>query len=236
MFSKTIVLSDAFLEMPCSSRCLYFTLNMVADDDGFVNSPKSIMRQAGCTEDDLKILFAKKFVIPFESGIVVIKHWRINNYLRNDRYRETNYIDEKSELIVEPNGSYALAEKVIPEQTAKKTVPLIEREPKNDLERVEKEYLLNYQDLYKSGILRMDKPVINWIACRKLTNEAIKKYGIDVVIEAVRKSKDNQFCIEKGYSLTTILSAGVFAGLVNGSQSKKKGVVNEQFRTEEIVF
>ncbi len=209
---------------------------MVADDDGFVNSPKSIMRQAGCTEDDLKILFAKKFVIPFESGIVVIKHWRINNYLRNDRYRETNYIDEKSELIVEPNGSYALAEKALPEQTAKKTVPLIEREPKNELEKVEKEYLLNYQDLYKSGVLRLDKPVINWTASRKLTNEAIKKYGIDVVIEAVRKSKDNQFCIEKGYSLTTILSAGVFAGLVNGTRTKKKGVVNEQFRTEEIVF
>ena len=106
MFSKSIVLSDAFLDMPPTTRCLYFTLSMLADDDGFVNSPKSIMRQSGASEDDLKLLFVKKFVIPFESGIVVIKHWQINNYLRSDRYKPTKYIDEKSELITEPNGAY----------------------------------------------------------------------------------------------------------------------------------
>jgi hypothetical protein len=106
MFAKTIVLSDAFLDMPMGARCLYFTLGMFADDDGFVNSPKSIMRQIGASEDDLKVLVAKKFILPFESGIIVIKHWRINNYLRNDRYNATKYIEEKSELVVEENGSY----------------------------------------------------------------------------------------------------------------------------------
>jgi hypothetical protein len=106
MFAKTIVLSDAFLDMPMGARCLYFTLRMFADDDGFVNSPKSIMRQIGASEDDLKVLVAKKFILPFESGIIVIKHWRINNYLRNDRYNATKYIEEKSELVVEENGSY----------------------------------------------------------------------------------------------------------------------------------
>lgn len=106
MFAKTIVLSDAFLDMPMGARCLYFTLGMFADDDGFVNSPKSIMRQIGASEDDLKVLVAKKFILPFESGIIVIKHWRINNYLRNDRYKATNYIEEKQELVVEENGSY----------------------------------------------------------------------------------------------------------------------------------
>ena len=90
MFAKSIVLSDAFLDMPATSRCLYFTLSMLADDDGFVNSPKSVMRQCGASEDDLKVLFAKKFVIPFESGIVVIKHWRINNYL-NMAFRQFLY-------------------------------------------------------------------------------------------------------------------------------------------------
>lgn len=106
MFAKTIVTSDAFLDMPMSARCLYFTLGMFADDDGFVNSPKSIMRQVGATQDDLQILIAKKFLLVFESGVIVIKHWRINNYLRSDRYKETTYTDEKAELIVENNGAY----------------------------------------------------------------------------------------------------------------------------------
>jgi hypothetical protein len=79
---------------------------MFADDDGFVNSPKSIMRQVGATQDDMQILIAKKFVLLFDSGVIVIKHWRINNYLRSDRYKETTYIEEKAELTVEDNGSY----------------------------------------------------------------------------------------------------------------------------------
>lgn len=110
MFAKTIVLSDAFLDMPMGARCLYFTLGMFADDDGFVNSPKSIMRQIGAAEDDLNVLVARKFILPFESGIIVIKHWRINNYLRNDRYNATKYIEEKKELVVEENGSYTKVE------------------------------------------------------------------------------------------------------------------------------
>ena len=110
MFAKTIVLSDAFLDMPMGARCLYFTLGMFADDDGFVNSPKSIMRQIGASEDDLKVLVMKKFILPFESGIIVIKHWRINNYLRSDRYKSTTYVDEKKELVIDENGSYSTRE------------------------------------------------------------------------------------------------------------------------------
>ena len=83
MFAKTIIDSDAFLDMPLSSQALYFHLNMRADDDGFVNSPKKIQRLIGCTDDDFKLLIAKSFIIPFESGVVVIKHWRINNYIRS---------------------------------------------------------------------------------------------------------------------------------------------------------
>ncbi len=106
MFAKTIVLSDAFLDMPLSARCLYFTLGMLADDDGFINSPKSIIRQCGASEDDMKLLILKKFVLPFDTGIIVIKHWRINNYLQKDRYNETKYLDEKKTLEIEPNGAY----------------------------------------------------------------------------------------------------------------------------------
>ena len=106
MFAKTIVLSDSFLDMPLSARCLYFTLGMVADDDGFVNNPKSIMRQCGAQEDDMKILLAKNFLLAFESGVIVIKHWRINNYLQKDRYNATKYLEEKAMLSVTENGSY----------------------------------------------------------------------------------------------------------------------------------
>lgn len=106
MFAKTIVLSDAFLDMPLSARCLYFTLGMLADDDGFVNSPKSIMRQAGASTDDLNLLMAKRFILAFDSGVIVIKHWRIHNYIQKDRYKESKYIDEKSALMIDQNGAY----------------------------------------------------------------------------------------------------------------------------------
>lgn len=106
MFAKTIVLSDVFLDMPLSARCLYFTLGMFADDDGFVNSPKGIMRQCGASQDDMNILISKKFILVFDSGVIVIRDWRINNYLRNDRYQETKCIEEKNQLDVDEKGSY----------------------------------------------------------------------------------------------------------------------------------
>ncbi|MEE0900482.1 MAG: hypothetical protein UIM25_06260 [Bacteroidales bacterium] len=108
MFAKTIIDSDAFLDMPISAQLLYFHLSMRADDDGFVNKPKSIMRVCGCKDDDIQILFAKKFVIPFESGIVVIKHWKIHNYIRKDTYTETKYKEEKALLETDENGSYRI--------------------------------------------------------------------------------------------------------------------------------
>lgn len=114
MFAKTIVLSDAFLDMPMGARCLYMTLGMVADDDGFVNSPKSVMRQCGASEDDLRILIAKKFVLPFESGVIVIKHWRINNYLRMDRYKATVFTEEMELLDVDGSGNYHMKDSGIP--------------------------------------------------------------------------------------------------------------------------
>jgi len=106
MFAKTIVLSDAFLDMPVGARCLYMTMSMLADDDGFVNSPKSVIRQTGATEDDLKVLIAKKFIIPFDNGVIVIKHWRINNYLRNDRYQPTVYTEQMEQLSLDENKAY----------------------------------------------------------------------------------------------------------------------------------
>jgi Asp-tRNA(Asn)/Glu-tRNA(Gln) amidotransferase C subunit len=106
MFAKTIIDSDAFLDMPMSARLLYYDLSMRADDDGFVNSPKKIMRMVGATQDDLGILAMRKFIIPFESGVVVIKHWKIHNYIRKDTYNETKYKEEKAMLAFDENNAY----------------------------------------------------------------------------------------------------------------------------------
>lgn len=106
MISRQIVDSDAFLDMPVTARLLYYDLNMRADDDGFVNAPKKIMRMVGASTDDMNILLAKKFVIGFDSGIVVIKHWRIHNYIRRDTYQETTYKEEKALLELDENKAY----------------------------------------------------------------------------------------------------------------------------------
>ena len=106
MFAKSIIDSDAFLDMPLSTQALYFHLSMRADDEGFVGSPKRITAMIGAKEDDLKILLAKRFLLGFESGVVVIKHWRIHNYLQKDRTKLSNYIEEKSQLFLDKNKSY----------------------------------------------------------------------------------------------------------------------------------
>ena len=108
MFSKTIVDSDAFLEMPLSAQALYFHLSMRADDDGFLNNAKKIMRTINANQNDYDLLIAKAFIIQFDDGICVIKHWRINNYLRSDRYKPTIYQEQKNMLEIKDNGRYSL--------------------------------------------------------------------------------------------------------------------------------
>ena len=116
MFTKKIVDSDAFLDMPLSTQSLYFHLNMRADDDGFVNNPKKIQRMIGASEDDLKLLIAKRLLLVFENGVIVIKHWRMHNTLRKDRYNPTQYQEQLQELIIKDNGSYTEKPLEIPVQ------------------------------------------------------------------------------------------------------------------------
>lgn len=108
MFAKQIVDSDAFLDMPMSARLLYYDLAMRSDDDGFNNSPRKVMRTIGATTDDMNILVARKFIIPFDNGVVVIKHWRIHNYIRKDTYNSTNYKEQKAMLEYDENNAYRL--------------------------------------------------------------------------------------------------------------------------------
>lgn len=106
MFKKKIIDSDNFLEMPLSAQALYFHLNMRADDDGFIDNPKRITKWINASEDDLKILIAKRFVICFESGVIVIRHWRMHNTLQADRYHPTEYQEEFSRLRIQKNSPY----------------------------------------------------------------------------------------------------------------------------------
>ena len=129
MFAKTIIDSDAFLDMPMSARLLYYDLAMRADDDGFINSPKKIMRFVGASIDDLNILAIRKFIIPFDNGVVVIKHWRIHNYIRKDRYIETTYVDEKALLEIDENHAYKLVngeKKTLVDQRSTDGLPLVD--------------------------------------------------------------------------------------------------------------
>ena len=110
MISLDVIDTDAFLEMPLSTQALYFHLNTRADDDGFVGNPKIICRTVGASEDDLKLLMAKNFIIVFEDGVIVIKHWRMHNTLSANRYKETNFLEDKACLKIKPNKAYTLGE------------------------------------------------------------------------------------------------------------------------------
>lgn len=107
MMSKSIIKSDTFLDMPATTQNLYFHMLLDADDDGFVNAPKSIMRMIGAKDDDMKVLAAKQFVIPFESGVVVIKDWKIHNYIQNDRYKPST-LPERDLLNIQKDKTYTL--------------------------------------------------------------------------------------------------------------------------------
>ena len=121
MFAKTIIDSDAFIDMPISARLLYYDLAMRADDDGFVNSPKKIMKFVGASVDDMNVLIARQFIISFESGVVVIRHWKMHNYIRKDTYKETPYKNEKALLCLDENNGYKF-ENECPSTTCQRTV------------------------------------------------------------------------------------------------------------------
>lgn len=106
MFSLQIVDTDAFMDMPLSAQALYFHLGMRADDDGFLSNARRIQKLVGAADDDLKLLILKRFVLTFDSGVIVLKHWKISNYIQKDRYKPTLYREEKATLYLKPDGAY----------------------------------------------------------------------------------------------------------------------------------
>jgi len=165
MFAKTIIDSDAFLDMPTSARLLYYDLGMRADDDGFVNSPKKIMRMTGASEDDLRVLITKKFIIPFDSGIVVIKHWRIHNYIRKDTYNQTPYIDELNMLTVDENKAYTLKQhsrqQSVDEPSTQVSIDKISIDKDNNIREISYEEILPKKAVFKKPTFEEVKEYCN---------------------------------------------------------------------------
>lgn len=186
MFSNKVIGSDSFLEMPDSTQNLYFHLSMYADDDGFVDKPKSIMRMTGKKEDDLKILIAKSFIIPFDTGVVVIKHWRLNNYLRKDRYQETQYTQEKSTLKVSKSGEYEVG---IPVVTIDKN-----RVDKNSIDILDKSNIGNtsYEDVHLAVEIIEELPLKDgtlYTIDRQLVEELTPIYSKVDICEQLKQMK-----------------------------------------------
>lgn len=164
MFANKVVDSDMFLEMPLSTQALYFHLSMKSDDDGFVSNPKRILRTIGCCEDDMRILVLKRFIIPFESGIVVIRHWLINNYIRSDRYKPTIYLEEKAMLIKSSNDTYEFGIPVV-DQTDTQYRVVEKREEENSEVEVKASLgkeILTY-DAYNKLLTQYDKTLLDKI-------------------------------------------------------------------------
>lgn len=196
MFSNSVVESDDFLEMPDSSQNLYFHLSMHADDDGFVDKWKSIMRMTGKKEDDLKILIAKSFILPFETGILVIKHWRLNNYIQKDRYKETVYKKEKSLLSVDESNVYNLDTECIhridKNRLDKTSIDIYgqnEIDPgETEIENSWKEQFEKFYKLYPKKVKKQE--VKKWFEKNKPSNELFS--SIMNSLEQFRASKDWQ--------------------------------------------
>lgn len=195
MFDLEVVDTDLFLEMPQSTQNLYFHLGMRADDDGFVSNPKKIIRTIGANEDDLKILFTKQFVIPFESGIVVIRHWKLNNYLRKDRHTETIYKEEKRKLKEDENGVYDLVvADGIPNgnQMATNGLHSIEKNSKEKIS-IDKSSSSVNKNLYNEEVERLQEIMIETIGTTNINNiteciNYLDKLPLELIEYALRKT------------------------------------------------
>ncbi len=190
MFSKAIIDSDMFLDMSLSTQALYFHLNMRADDDGFVNNPKKIQRMIGSAPDDMNILLAKGFIIQFGSGVCVIKHWRIHNYLRKDRYKETIYKEEKSQLYIEENKAYNLDN--VGQPLVYQTVDQLETQTREEKNRLDKnredktrieENMSSLSDEFCSYVVKLGFTLDSELG-QALSND-IKEFGLNEVKNAL---------------------------------------------------
>ena len=301
MFALKIIDSDAFLDMSTSAQNLYFHLAMRADDDGFISAPKKIMRIIGASIDDLRLLAEKRFILTFDTGIVVIKHWRIHNYIAKDRYTPTVYKEEKEKLFIKSNGAYTDHErgddgsmytpciqvdnkaytnriqkinkpstgsaqnddtdkirldkirldkiniqpaasvvtnvttnvdtKVTTNEHHEKTTdaPVDKIKHTEEYKEVEGHYTEQWAILYTEKKVVTDKPAIDFKVTRTLLKGLFESgFTVEQINGVVDKAMRDGFIQQNGYSLKTILSAGMFNKLLNGSEPEKEWDVSKQ--------
>ena len=186
MFAKTIIDSDAFLDMPISAQALYFHLSMRADDDGFINNPKKIQRMVGASNDDYKLLIIKRFIIAFDSGVIAIKHWKIHNYIRNDRYKPTVYQGEKSKLIEKENKAY----------TERLTVgiPIVNQmdtQVRIDKSRIEKSRINNKDSLIEEFSVEVQEAIKSFMVMREKQKKPMTENALRRIIAKLKKLSSN---------------------------------------------
>lgn len=244
MFTQKIVDSDAFLDMPLTTQALYFHLNMRADDDGFVNNPKKIQRMIGASEDDLKLLIAKRFILAFENGVIVIKHWRMHNLIRKDRYNPTQYQEEKTMLELKDNGSY----------TETVEIPMID-EPDNQMattwqpddnqmatqdrlgkDSIDKESIgkdrIDYngiKDAYNTICTSLPSVKSLSDARKKAIKARLNTYTVDDICEAFRKAEASDFLKGKNdrnwqANFDWILKDANMAKILDGNYDNRHGM------------
>lgn len=197
MFSLKIIDTDMFLDMPVSSQLLYFHLSMRADDDGFISSPKKITKMVNCSDDDLKFLVAKQFIIPFEAGICVIKDWKIHNYIQSDRYNSTQYTEEKNQLSQLENGSYTrcIQNGYISDTQVRLGKDRLElgKDRIDTTKVVSSTKVQPVIDKWNSLCLPKLISINPGTTRHKLLQARIKEYGVDKVLEAIGNINNSSF-------------------------------------------
>ena len=212
MFTRKITESDAFLDMPSSTQMLYFHLAMNADDDGFVNNPKKIQKMCGAADDDFKLLIAKSFVILFDSGIAVIKHWKMHNYIQSDRYKPSDYVEEKSMLGIKKNKAYTLDEskmeiRCIPDSVKKEKKRKESRKNEEDIEKRKLPYYPNdslLEEAFQEFLLmrkKIKRPLATKQALTRMMNKIQRLSGGDneLAVKIINQSTDH--CWQDVYEL-----------------------------------
>jgi len=230
MFSKNVARTDQFLDMPPSTQNLYFHLGLEADDDGFV-SPKMIMRMLGSTQDDYSVLVAKGFIIPFQSGVIVIRHWRVNNELKSDRYKPSIQ-NERKLLLIDEKNIYQHEEEYDPNGT-KEDIEQLKRLPINT--NVSKMDTKCFQDVSvgKVSIGKYSKGKYSDIDT--LTDELLKEIAnkesisLDDVVKT--KKRLSNYCLSKGKiykdyraALENFISSAIEEGKIRKISSHKGGI------------
>ena len=243
MFSLDVVDTDKFLELPASSQSLYFHLGMRADDDGFVSAPKKIANMVNCSIDDLKLLIAKKYLIPFDNGVVVITDWKVNNYIQKDRYHETRYLDEKAMLSIN-NNVYNMDTNCIQDVSKSDTQVRLGKDSIDNTISKDIVSSTNVQRIIeKWNELGLQKVKVIKSGTNRYTllKARLKEYGEDTILEAIENIKDSDFLKgqnKNGWTITFdwFLKPKNFIKVLEGNYKSEKNTVNHGTSNIEDMF